>query len=112
MVYGDQKLYLTNNGKLTTTVGKNTIFRVISRMVGYYCNKNSCDEVSIKDLDKNGTYNNSQVYRHKGCWNRCKNLEPTLHIKNSGSTHILIIPVIFLICLGVFFFWLKICKKK
>ena len=112
MVYGDQKLYLTKNGKLTTIVGKNTIFRVISRMVGYYCNKNSCDEVPIKDLDKNGTYNNSQVYRHKGCWNRCKSLEPTLHLKNSGSTPIVIIPVIFLICLGVFFFWLKVLKKK
>jgi hypothetical protein len=116
IVYQGQRLYLTKNGKLTTTKGKLTTFRVISRMIGYYCNKNSCDQVPIKNLDKNGTYNNSQVYRHKGCWNRCKNLDTNLHLKNNGSAHIPIILVIFLtcfgLCLGVWFFYFKFVKKK
>ncbi len=85
-------------------------------MIGYYCNKNSCNQVPIKNLDKNVTYNNSQVYRHKDCWNRCKNLDTNLHLKNTETTPIVIIPVIFLISLGIFlgicFFWFKFIKKK
>jgi hypothetical protein len=116
IVYQGQRLYLTKNGKLTTTEFKETTFRVISRMIGYYCNKNSCDQVPIKNLDKNGMYNNSQVYRHKGCWNRCKNLYTNLHLKNTETTPKVIIPVIFLISLviflGICFFWFKFIKKK
>ena len=116
IAYQGQRLYLSKNGKLTTTESKDTTFRVISRMIGYYCNKNSCDQVSIKNLDKNGMYNNSQVYRHKGCWNRCKNLDTNLHLKNTETTPKVIIPVIILISLGIFLgiclFWFKFIKKK
>lgn len=105
IVYEGQKLYLTKNGKLTTSVGIETTFRVISKMVGYYCNKNSCEQVPIKDLNENGNYNNFQVYRHKGCWNRCKNLEQSLHLKNTDNSNkkikIIVISIITLIILGI-----------
>ena len=74
-------------------------------MVGYYCNKNSCEQVPIKDLNENGNYNNFQVYRHKGCWNRCKNLEQSLHLKNTDTSNkkikIIVISIITLIILGI-----------
>ena len=94
--YGDNTIYLSESGLLTINnrpeLFGNTKFTILSKMVGYYCNQNSCEEIPIKDITKDGKYNNSIVYRHKGCWNRCKNHDTNLYREvNKKNTNITII---------------------
>ncbi len=60
-----------------------TIFSVISKMVGYYCEGEECRQIPISDItpdigargkykDRNGNW--KQIYRHKGCWDSCRTI--------------------------------------
>ena len=58
-----------------------TIFSVISKMVGYYCEEEECRQIPISDItpdtgamgkykDRGGNW--KPIYRHKGCWDNCR----------------------------------------
>lgn len=59
-----------------------TRFNIISKMVGYFCDKGNCNQISLKHITSSngsgGKYKDSSgnwkpVYRNKGCWNLCNN---------------------------------------
>ena len=62
-----------------------TTFSVISRMVGNYCDGGECIQIPLSDItpdggargkykDKGGNW--TPIYRHKGCWDRCRTTSP------------------------------------
>ena len=108
--YGDNIIYLDTMLKIKNFLKKNNTenskFSIISRMIGFYCGGGNCNQVPIKDIDKNGKYHDSVVYRHKGCWNRC--IQQNIKSSNTKiNTSIIIGIIIGIIIIGIIIFYNK-----
>ena len=56
-------------------------FKFISKMNGYYCDRNECKLVPIKDMQTNGpsgSYKGVRVYKNPGCFGICNYSDPLL----------------------------------
>ena len=109
LVYNGEGIwgYINLNTKDELEIDHNTpssTFNIISQMIGNYCDNGSCIQVPIKDIipstgtggkykDSNGEW--TQIYRHKGCWNRCgtTNVVSSTNSQSVGKTLLLIIIV-------------------
>ena len=95
-------------------------FSIISKMMGNYCDGGICQQIPVKDItpaqgvggkymDSNGNW--TPTYRHKGCWNRCREGNDLLSSKQSPS-RIRYLWLI-LLCLGIIililiaFIWIR-----
>lgn len=99
----------------TNDKGKhNTTFSFESRMNGYYCDKNKCKTIPIKDITKHGKsgkYNGNIVTRNKGCFGLCNYKTKQMNLNTPQNKHRIIIPIIFIIILISLSIFLFIIKK-
>ena len=112
-------------------------FTIISKMIGYYCNDNTCTPISLNDKklyhltnDDSTTYNNALVCRNKDCWGACKywdkntnsiatysTTQPpfkfqTINISNNKGVRMFIIVMLILLVILALYFVYKYKKLK
>lgn len=71
----------------TIASNKNIYFKLNPKVVGYYCNKNTCTPIEL-DTDRDFS-----VYRSPECWNMCENTP----VKKSRNILVFIILIILLL---------------
>lgn len=96
-----------NIGDIITNNDKYAIFRLISKMNGYYCENNKCQSIPIKDAQANGksvTYKNIPVSREPNCWGDCESTfsskESIDNSSNSWTPLIIILSVVGFVFIG------------
>jgi len=94
----------------------NIYFRFLPRLYVYYCDKTTCKQIELKDVEPNGVkarYKGNIVMRNDTCWDICRN-ESTRNIflqedKKKKGIKIYIIIILFFI---LFVFLLIVIIKK
>ena len=99
--YNKLQLYYMDYKK-ANELGLNVTFKFIPQMIGWYCDKNKCSQVSIKDIDKDGTYKGVIVSRIPECYGTCNynmnNLSSFSYIKKGSNSFL----ILFIIIMSIF----------
>lgn len=87
------------------------IFKATSKMLGYYCDKNVCKSVPIRDMDvdgERGRYKGVTVGRNKDCWGVCNYLiqgtNETVPYEKLDSSNFSTVFLILFVCIFIFIF--------